>query len=141
MQEPEGMAMTGLVKRLRERMRVRGHWKPGTDQPNVKAAADATGIGYATLYDIVHGKTREPKHETLEALAREYGVTVEWLLHGPRGPDGETFEQGAEFAMDLIRQAIAEIERELEERRSRREPRPSGVQRLDSGMTKRKHAG
>lgn len=106
-----------LAGRLRERMRVRGHWKPAADQPNVKAAADATGISYATLYDIVHGRTKEPKRETMEVLAREYGVTVDWLLYGPQRPNGGTFEQGAEFALEAMREAIARVEHELVKRR------------------------
>jgi transcriptional regulator with XRE-family HTH domain len=49
-------------------------------------AARASGIAYATLYEIAHDRSKNPSADNLHKLAYAYGVTVGWLL-GKEGDD------------------------------------------------------
>lgn len=44
-----------------------------------KAAAAEAGLGATAIYDILKGRNKSPRLETLQKIARVYGVTVEDL--------------------------------------------------------------
>lgn len=63
---------------------------------NAKRAAGRTGLGYATIYDILRGKVTDPARATLEKIASSYGVTVGYLVGDePRRP-GDAEEDDAD---------------------------------------------
>jgi phage repressor protein C with HTH and peptisase S24 domain len=66
--------MTGLVYRLKERMKAIGV-KPGP-------LADMAGVGHTFVYDIIYGRSSDPSYETLSKVAAILQTTAECLLKG-----------------------------------------------------------
>ncbi|MBM4187734.1 MAG: hypothetical protein FJ206_10545 [Gemmatimonadetes bacterium] len=56
---------------------------------NLFEASVHAGLPYATLREIHLGRARRPGHQTLERLARVYGLPLEWFLGEPV-PDDRT---------------------------------------------------
>lgn len=61
-----------------------------------RAWAMSAGIGQSTLSELMLGKTTNPEHKTMVALADAAGVSVQWLAHGVGSMDAEP----ADFADD-----------------------------------------
>lgn len=113
-----------LAERVKERMRARG-FVHRNGEPNIKAAEKEIHLAYATLHNIVTGVNRNPSKATLEKLASGLGTTVEWLLEEER--TGGTWEQGAEWVVNLMRQALDAAEEEIKRHRKRSAaPMPPG---------------
>jgi phage repressor protein C with HTH and peptisase S24 domain len=66
--------MTGLIYRLKERMRAIGV-KPGP-------LADMAGVGHTFVYDIIYGRSSDPSYEKLSKVAAVLQTTAEYLLSG-----------------------------------------------------------
>lgn len=109
-----------VVARMKERGLVRAD-----GEPNANALKNATGLGYATVHGILSGTVLEPGKTTLEKLAAGLGTTVDWLLAEDYATG--TFEQGAEFVMRLMKEAIGAAEKEVARQRKRgAAPMPPG---------------
>lgn len=109
-----------VVARMKERGFVRAN-----GEPNANALKNATGLGYATVHGILNGTVLEPGKTTLEKLAAGLGTTVDWLLAEDYATG--TFEQGAEFVVRLMKEAISAAEKEITRQRKRgATPMPPG---------------
>lgn len=109
-----------VVARMRERGLVRAD-----GEPNANALRKATGLGYATVHGILSGTVQEPGPTTLTKLAAGLGTTVDWLLAEEYATG--TFEQGAEFVVRLMKEAIGAAEKEIQRQRKRGSaPMPPG---------------
>ncbi len=77
------------------------------DRGNIKQASRRTGLAYTTLYGIVRGGEENPKIETLEAVAKGYGIPLDDLLHAePAPPNAPTIPRiaGTNLATCFSRQ-------------------------------------
>ena len=55
---------------------------------NLLEASAHAGVPYATLREIHAGRTRSPGVQTLERLARAYGLPLDWFVDGSATDDG-----------------------------------------------------
>jgi transcriptional regulator with XRE-family HTH domain len=55
---------------------------------NLLEASVHAGVPYATLREIHAGRTRSPGIQTLERLARAYGLPLDWFVGGAATDDG-----------------------------------------------------
>src|SRR5688500_17216052 len=64
------------------------------DRGSVNAAARRIGLNQQTLDRIARGEVKNPRSDALQAIAKTYRVSVDWLLtgegHGPRVDDDVT---------------------------------------------------
>jgi transcriptional regulator with XRE-family HTH domain len=84
--------LASLAERLNECMALKG-------DRHISDAVRRTGVPYATMHALAKGTNINPSRETLEKVAKGYGVAVSWLLGrdesaaepgtaGPSEPDG-----------------------------------------------------
>lgn len=74
---------------------------------SARAASIAAGLGPDGIRNILRDKSRNPRSDTLNHLARLFGVTPQWLLNGEISesqsvesqPDRSDFTPPADFAM------------------------------------------
>lgn len=118
-----------LKDRVAARMAERG-LVHADGRPNARAAVEPTGLAYATIHGVLNGNIVNPSRDTLEKLAGGLGTTVDWLLAGERGAG--TFEQGAEFVLQFMREAVRAAEDEV-----RRLRRPAPKPEAGTGETTR----
>ena len=69
-----GMDLEGLKTRILVRLKA-------TEQ-SARGASRKTGMGVDVVRQILNGKSRNPKHQTLETLADALGCTHQWLTTG-----------------------------------------------------------
>jgi transcriptional regulator with XRE-family HTH domain len=120
----KGRVRVSLRERVAARMKERGMVR-ADGEPNANALREATKLGYATAHGILSGTIKEPSKTTLEKLASGLGTTVDWLLAEDYATG--TFEQGAEFVVRLMREAIGAAEEEIRRQRKRgAAPMPPG---------------
>jgi transcriptional regulator with XRE-family HTH domain len=73
----QGARLT-LAERIKACMEQKGDRR-------VADVARRTGIAYGTIHPIISGKQTAPRVETLQVIARSYGVSVDWLLGREEG--------------------------------------------------------
>lgn len=67
-----------LAQRIQQLMKGKGD--------RVADASRRAGVPYATMYDIVKGRTANPEISNLRKIAEAYGTTLDWLLSDNGGP-------------------------------------------------------
>ena len=104
---------------------------------NLREAAAHTGLPYATLRDLYHGRTTSPGLKTLVSISQAYGTSLEWftdddssasprlLIEGQLPPDPEygRGREGRRIRIPLSAWSFARCYIELERKLTKLQPR------------------
>lgn len=97
--------LTDLSERVKRRMKEKG-WTHADGEVNPKDLERHTGLGYATVHGLIHGKTKQPETRTLELVAGALGVTLPWLLGDADDFDVRAYEMGREDVARAVEDAL-----------------------------------
>ncbi len=85
------------------------------DEGYAARAARRIGIAQPTMSNLLAGKYA-PQAETLDMIARAYGVTVDYILGKAEKLPDDTFDSGVRYAMRHLTRELARLDTLLTER-------------------------
>lgn len=103
------------ISSLRHLMEMRGM--------NPRSLSLKAGLNATAVRDMLEGRTRFPRYDTVQALAKALGTTPAQLMGGESVTPGNG-EKAAEFDedLDLLTEIITRLQEAAEEHRQRIEP-------------------